>query len=599
MGWLGVRTDYDTYISFGPLSGYDFGFFLDGYTYHTPLDDISTIQQGVLQEFGDNLNMLIRHILTGDVHKIDDDPLIYFDLLGRYLVVYKKSTSILLQHILIISSIVVGIILLICNEICHRRRSFECRNSRCINICFKYPLLIRILLITTHVISYLIAALVGLLFSMIIAAIMSITRPFALFGNSTLAILIFSFPCLIGSTATTYLSNIFHRCIGRKLLRNSCSTNRTHVNGISFEFEQNLSVVLAYGCLMLASIHADSRLLYITLVWSIFICPTYLLLITLEFVIHWKEIHCRFFKENYHWLYLPFIICLLPLTHTIEIVCRLIRSLMPILMRRYSSDFWSFAGNQLICCIIVIPTLLFALIFIPLLQRIKCLGRLLIILSITFVIIAIVTYTRQPFTKTHPHAFYAKHTSNSIFKIGNFSQVPVNVSQISQSSSITVLSLGGAPLSSVLDEFSVKTGHILENKKCFSQTNCSFDDTFNRTLAVQAIQIESMKNFVNYTVVVRHVLSYNIAVSSSSSFIHLIIRDQITIPRTETIIDIIVNLRLYSFSIDINIRRCDLSDSPFLLSLTRSIPNIVPVGDASCHAIEDNTKLVVGQDILS
>ena len=121
----------------------------------------------------------------------------------------------------------------------------------------------------------------------------------------------------------------------------------------------------------------------------------------------------------------------------------------------------------------------------------------------------------------------------------------------------------------------------------------AFDDTFNRTLAVQDIQIESMKNFINYTIVVRHVLSYNIEVSSPFP-IELTVRNQTTTPRTGTIIDIIANLRLYSFSINLNIRRCDLSDSPFLLSLTRSIPNIVPMGDARCSAIEDNTKLVVG-----
>ena len=103
--WLGLKTDYDTYAHTGALSGYDFGFSLDGYTYHTALDDMSTIQRGVFQELGDNLNILIRYILTGDVHKIEDDPLIYFDLLGRYLVVYRKATAILLQHILIKSSI--------------------------------------------------------------------------------------------------------------------------------------------------------------------------------------------------------------------------------------------------------------------------------------------------------------------------------------------------------------------------------------------------------------------------------------------------------------------------------------------------------------
>ena len=249
------------------------GFFLDGYTYHTPLVDISTIQQGVFQEFGDNLNTLMRHILAGDVHRFDDDPLIYFDLLGRYLVVYKRSTSILLQHILVISSIVVGIILLICDEIYHRRRSFECRDPRCINNHFKRSLPIRIRSIMTHFISNLIAVFVGFLFSMIFAVIMPKTRPFSLFGNSTVAILFFSFPCLNGLTATTYLSNIFYRSIRRKLPRKSCSAYGTHVNGINFEFEQHLFVVLAYGCLMLVSIYVDSRLLYWILVWSVFCLP--------------------------------------------------------------------------------------------------------------------------------------------------------------------------------------------------------------------------------------------------------------------------------------------------------------------------------------
>ena len=350
---------------------------------------------------------------------------------------------------------------------------------------------------------------------------------------------------------------------------------------------------------MLACIHVDSRLFYIILVWSIFICPTYLLLIALDFVIHWKEIHCRFFKENIHWLYLPMITCLLPLTHTIEIVSQLVRTIMPILMRGYSGG-WLLYGNLLICGIIVIPTILFALIFIPLLQRIKCLGRLLIILSITFVIIVIVAYTRQPFTTIHPSAFYAKHTSNSIFEIRNLSQNPIHAPRISQWSSITVQTLGGAPLLPVLDEFSAKTGHILANKRCFGRTNCTFDDTFNRTPAVQDIQIEATAKFVNYTILVRHVLSYNIAVSSlSSSSFNLTVRNHITIPRTETIIDVIAYRKLDSFSIDINIRRCDLSDSPFLSSLIRSVPNSVPMGNPRCDAIDDNTKLVVSQGIFS
>jgi hypothetical protein len=576
----------------GSLLGYDFGSLLDGYTFHTSVDDESTINQGVLQDLGENLGILIRNILVGDVEEIDNGPLIYFDILGRYLIVYKMSTSRIIQQILIISIIVVGIILVIFDQISHRQR---CLNSECIYFHFKYPFMIRIISIILYFISNLISVFTGLLCSMIIAFLLSLIHPFSWFGNSTLSIFLLSCPCLIGFITNGYLWNIFHQFILRKSPKISLGLTRTkHVKELNFDFEQNFSVLLVYVILMILF---TNRLFYIILIWSIFICPIYLLLMIIEFIIHWKRIHWNFFKERYHWFYLPLIICLFPLIHTIEIVNRLVRIFIPIYARKYSMD-WRIMGNVLICSFIAVPTILLVLVFIPILQRIKYFGRILIFLLISFIIILIVSYIRQPFTNMHLNVFSAKHVSESIFQLKDLSKVPFNVPLVSQSSSITVLTFNGFSLLPLLEQFSAKSGYILQNKQCFSRTNCTFDDTFNRKIAVEKIKIESSKDVLTSTVVVQHVLSYNIQVLSSR-FTQFIVRNQLNIPRTETIIDVILNSTSFPFNIDIKINRCDLNDSPFLLLFTRLMPHVVPMGVGLCQAIEDNTKIIIDSNTLS
>jgi hypothetical protein len=161
-----------------------------------------------------------------------------------------------------------------------------------------------------------------------------------------------------------------------------------------------------------------------------------------------------------------------------------------------------------------------------------------------------------------------------------------------------VIAFNGLVLSSVLDQFSAKSGHVLRNKQCFSQTNCTFDDTFNRQIAVKNIKIESRNNFLSYKIVVQHVLSYDIQVLSFP-IIEFRVRNKSNIPRIETIIDVTLNSSLFTFNIDITIRRCDLFDSPFLLLFTHLMPNIVPMGDAQCQAIKDHTTLIIDANILS
>ncbi|CAF1160173.1 unnamed protein product [Adineta steineri] len=247
----------------------------------------------------------------------------------------------------------------------------------------------------------------------------------------------------------------------------------------------------------------------------------------------------------------------------------------------------TYDGNLLICSIVVIPILF----FLPILQRTKQFIRLLITLLIIFFIILIVACIRQPFTKNRPSTFYAKHISKSVYNAETSMDNSFDVSLVSQQSSITVNTYHGLVLSPILDQFSIKSGHKLYNKTCFNSTNCTFDDSFNRQLAVEHIQIESMKK-IKYRIRIQHVLSYNIQISSLSN-IKLTVQNQFDIPRKETIVDINLYSTISRFEINIKIQRCDVNDSPFLLLFTSLMPNIVLQGEGFCQAIDDDTTLII------
>lgn len=564
--------------------------------YHTPNDQISLIKQGVFQELGENLGILTRNILQGNYEKIenniDNDPLIYFDIFGRYLIVYKRSTSKIIQQILIVLSIIISIILILIDKIFHSQKLSRCVNCNCIYFYFKYSFILRILSILIYFLSNIISIILAFIFSISTALIISKTRPLSWYGNSTLTIFLFSFPCFIGFIVITYLTNIFHNFILKKWPKNGSRLKNNCIK-MNFNIEQNFSIILIYIFLMLISIYFNNRIFYIILIWSIFICPMYLILNVIEYLIHQNLL-----KERFSYLFIPMLICLFPLIHTIEIMNRLVRIFIPFMTRDFS-DGLSFGKNIFICNIILILSLFFILILIPILHRIKQFRRLLIILLFIFSILLIIIYNRQSFTRNHPKTFYAKHTSKSVYtgiKLKNLSFIVLLVSQLS---SIRLSTYDNLPLSNVLDQFSAKSGYILHNKRCSMRpTICRFDDTFNRTFPIENIEIKSMNNLVNYTILIRHVLSYNIQISSRSS-VKFIVQNQFIFPRTLTIIDIIINSTLTIFDIDIKIRRCDVNDSPFLLLFNRLMTNLILMGGGQCRAIDDDTNLIIDLNTLS
>ncbi|CAF0759329.1 unnamed protein product [Adineta steineri] len=555
--WFRFNTDYDAFKYNGFRLGYEFGFYLDGYTYHTPLDHPSTFKQGVIQDLGENLVILVRNILLENneqiADKYDPDPLIYFDILSRYLMIYKLSTSILIQQLLIILIIIIGIMRIILDHIYHRQQNFSCNDFHCIYFRFKNPLIIRIISIIIYSISNILSMIIGLLFSLLLACIVSIIQPASWYGNSTLAIFLFSLPCLIGFIIFRYLFDLLHRRILRKSSQNA--------NEIHFDFEQKFSILIIYSLSMIISIYSNSQYFYITLVWSIFICPLYLILILIEFILHWKQI----FEKNAHQLYLPLLISFFPLIHTTEIVNRILRIFIPFVSLRFSFG-WIHRGNIIICSIVVIPTLF----FLPILQRTKQFLRLLTVLLISLFIVLIVACIRQPFTKNHPNTFYAKHISESIYNAETSMNNSLDISLVSQQSSITVNTYHGLVLSPILDQFSIISAHKL----------------YKEHVLVQQI--------TNYRIRIQHALSYNIQILPLWNT-EFTVQNQFDIPRKETIIDIALYSTISTFEINIKIQRCDINDSPFLLLITRLMPNIVLMGEGFCHAIDDDTTLIINR----
>ncbi|CAF1376143.1 unnamed protein product [Adineta ricciae] len=577
--WLGIRTDYDMYSLYNQVLGYNFGFFFDGYTYHTPFDDLATIKFGVLQELGDNLLVLIRNTFLQYSNVTDNDSLIYFDILGRYLMIYKRSTSLFIQRTLSLLLVMMGLGLITIDHVYHQKKVSPCHNCSCIYVQYKHPLTIRFLSILIYSASNLLSLANAFLCSIAVAFIMSITKPFSWFGSPFIATLLFGLPCLVGMLIIGYSFTRLHHIVRRRFRQQEITIE-------SFDFEQNVSMMISFVGLMIVSAIWKNPLLYMILIWTVFIFPIYLFVIIVEFVCHWREIPWRILHRKYYWLYLPLLVSLFPLAHSLETVDRLLRILIPIFTRRYFEQ-WSFDENHLICCIIAIPTMLSVLIFIPILQKIKCFGRAFNLFSVFFLLIWMIAFVRQPFTSKHPNTFYAQHISNTTYVVENFSRIAMNASLLSRSSSITARLFAGARLSPILDEFSVKSGHRLQNRRCLNRMNCVFDDTFNRSIAVESIRIEP-----NHTIIIQHVPSYHIFISASfSTEFH--IRNQWMIPRTTTIVDLVVNSNVDLVKMDIIIRRCDLHQSPFLLLFTRFISHVIPMGDAVCQAIEDNTKLLV------
>ncbi|CAF0945946.1 unnamed protein product [Rotaria sordida] len=597
----GSDTDYRIFTEQGSLLGYDFAFYLDGYNYHTLLDTPSVVEQGALQHLGENTLVLSRNILLGHVNLqqpeaiTDDDNLIYFDILGRHLIIYKKSTSVIIQSILIGFVILIGILVILIDQLWYKTNS-STDDFSSVYFYFKYPLFIRILSIIIFFICYILSILFGILFSIFIAFIMSKIRPLSWFGNSTIAFFLYGLSCLIGIILCEILWILLRRFLLSKYPKKNPMEINTinHIDRLCFNFERHWALLLIFVLFMSISIYFGNRSLYLILLWSIFICPIYLCLILFEFSFRWTKKKCFtiFNEQGWYWLFAPYIVSLIPLIHTLEMTSRIARLAIPILGRRVREI--PIPQDIILCLIILLPAVIFFLFFIPNIQRIMNYSRTLIILIISFLIVFIIACTRQPYTNTHPKIIRVRHISQSIYKLNNPKDFPMIIPIYSKTASITVESFDNLALSPTLDQISSKTGYLLNNLSCSTQTNCSFDDTFNRTTPFKQVELTSIDSFNNYRFTFQHESSYQISVLSST-VAKIIVHNTMIKPRTETIIDIQSISSASSFNLELKIERCDLNDSPFLLSLTEKLPYIVMRGSGRCQALRDILVLSVNR----
>ncbi|CAF3374533.1 unnamed protein product [Rotaria sp. Silwood2] len=364
------------------------------------------------------------------------------------------------------------------------------------------------------------------------------------------------------------------------------------VNRRIFDFERHFALLIVFTLFMIVSICLGFRSLYIILIWSIFVCPIYLLLMLTEFGFRWMHYQVpRFFGEQrWYWTFAPYITSLLPLIHSFEMASRLLRMTIPMMGRMFQTI--PVPHDVVISVLVALLDTLFFLIFIPNMQRTLYFGRTLILLVFTFLIVFIIACTRHPFTSTHPKIVTVQHVSQSIYRIEIPTNLPVLVPLISRSASITLASFDNIGLSPILDDFSAKTGQSLVNQQCTKPTNCTFDDTFNRTIAIKEVELTSITKTMNYKLIFRHVPSYQIGVFSTT-VANLIVQNSSLKPRTETIV-IVESFPLTSnFSIEMKIERCDVADSPFLMFLIRTMPYVVMWGRGRCQTILDIVTLVI------
>ncbi|KAL5716950.1 hypothetical protein ACHQM5_010049 [Ranunculus cassubicifolius] len=124
-GVIKSATDFQVYKEVAGLSGLDFAYVDVGAVYHTKNDKLEFLKPGSLQHLGENMlafllqTAALPHLPNGkNVEKMEDivqDEAVFFDILGTYMVVFRRSfanmlyNSVILQALLIwATSLIIG-----------------------------------------------------------------------------------------------------------------------------------------------------------------------------------------------------------------------------------------------------------------------------------------------------------------------------------------------------------------------------------------------------------------------------------------------------------------------------------------------------------
>lgn len=100
-GLVKSATDFQVYREIGGLSGLDFGFIENGGVYHTKNDKLEFLRAGSLQHLGEDLLALLKKVGLSDELEFvrtnssgsDKMEMVYFDILGNYMVTFPQSMA--------------------------------------------------------------------------------------------------------------------------------------------------------------------------------------------------------------------------------------------------------------------------------------------------------------------------------------------------------------------------------------------------------------------------------------------------------------------------------------------------------------------------
>ncbi|XVE99313.1 hypothetical protein REPUB_Repub03eG0187600 [Reevesia pubescens] len=118
-GAIKSSTDFQVYKEVAGLSGLDFAYMDNGAVYHTKNDKLELLKSGSLQHLGENmLAFLLQtapspHLSKGqamdDDKQSNHDTAVFFDILGRYMVVYRQHFANMLHNSVILQSLLIWI----------------------------------------------------------------------------------------------------------------------------------------------------------------------------------------------------------------------------------------------------------------------------------------------------------------------------------------------------------------------------------------------------------------------------------------------------------------------------------------------------------
>ncbi|XP_018573441.1 endoplasmic reticulum metallopeptidase 1 [Anoplophora glabripennis] len=107
-GVIPSDTDFRIFRDFGGLVGVDMAFYKNGYRYHTKFDDFKNIPLGSYQHVGDNALSLVQNLANAP--EVSDPvptygKIVYFDILGLFMVSYTTLVAAILNSITVIISL--------------------------------------------------------------------------------------------------------------------------------------------------------------------------------------------------------------------------------------------------------------------------------------------------------------------------------------------------------------------------------------------------------------------------------------------------------------------------------------------------------------